>query len=141
MQEEGNSEDDGKIKSEVIRKLRETLNQHRQLSEDEGRSESQDTLPALSSTTAARQVEALDPERRKLDNKDFEAEIDLKKTYGICFLIILACQLLIMNGVFIFDGIGLLKFKDLTLQLYMGGTLTEVFGLVLVVTKYLFKRK
>ncbi|BDY95479.1 hypothetical protein MUTS15_41360 [Escherichia coli] len=42
-----------------------------------------------------------------------------------------------MNGVFIADGAGKLEFEDLTLQLYMGGTLTEVFGLVLVVTKYL----
>lgn len=141
MQEERNPEDDGKIKSEVIRQLRETLNQHRQISEDEGQSDQPEPPTAHFVASPARQVESLDPERRKLDNKDFEAEIKLKKTYGICFLIILACQLLIMNAVFIADGAGFLTFKDLTLQLYMGGTLTEVFGLVLVVTKYLFKRK
>ncbi|MDK1186572.1 MULTISPECIES: hypothetical protein [Cronobacter] len=141
MQEERTPGEDGKIKSEVLRQLKETLKQHRQISEDDGQPESQKHPASTPVVPAARQVEALDPERRKLDNQDFEAEIKLKKTYGIWFLIILACQLLIMNGVFISGGAGLLSFKDLTLQLYMGGTLTEVFGLVLVVTKYLFKRK
>ena len=137
-------EDDSSIRSEVGRQLKETLNQHRQQTEDSeqpGRGESNAIPPALHSSPAVRQVDSLDPERKKLNNQDFEAEIQLKKTYGKWFLIILACQLLIMNGVFIADGLGWLNFKDLTLQLYMGGTLTEVFGLVLVVTKYLFKRK
>lgn len=89
------------------------------------------------------QVGALDPEqhRKQLNNSDFEAEIALKKSYGKWFLIILAVQLGIMNGVFISVGFEWLKFDPLTLQLYMGGTLTEVFGLVLVVTKYLFKKR
>ncbi|HGC1897143.1 TPA: hypothetical protein ACIX49_004766 [Escherichia coli] len=97
----------------------------------------------LTEFTSVKQVNSLDTEheRKQLNNKDFEAEIDLKKRYGKWFLIILACQLLIMNGVFFATGAEWLVFKDLTLQLYMGGTLTEVFGLVLVVTKYLFKRK
>ncbi|MCI9500194.1 MAG: hypothetical protein HFE69_21425 [Enterobacter hormaechei subsp. steigerwaltii] len=90
---------------------------------------------------AAIQVNSLDTERQRLNNRDYEEEIKLKKSYGKWFLIILACQLLVMNGVFILDGWKVLSFEDLTLQLYMGGTLTEVFGLVLVVTKYLFKRK
>ncbi|SAF46361.1 hypothetical protein [Enterobacter kobei] len=93
------------------------------------------------SLPTAFQVNALDSERQRLNNRDFEEEIKLKKSYGKWFLIILACQLLVMNGVFILDGWKVLNFEDLTLQLYMGGTLTEVFGLVLVVTKYLFKRK
>ncbi|EAW1173078.1 hypothetical protein S922_15905 [Salmonella enterica subsp. enterica] len=90
-----------------------------------------------------KQVGALDPDsqRKHLNNKDFEEEIKLKKFYGFWFLVILACKLLIMNGVFILDGLKWVAFDPLTLQLYMGGTLTEVFGLVLVVTKYLFKRK
>jgi hypothetical protein len=89
----------------------------------------------------AKQVNALDTERQRLNNRDFEEEIKLKKYYGKWFLVILACQLLVMNGVFILDGWKVLSFEDVTLRLYMGGTLTEVFGLVLVVTKYLFKRK
>lgn len=160
------------LKSAVLRTLKDTLNQHRKLAEEE----EEPTSPEGDSTSAqpsvasaecdvgstkketaslnnvqgivyipqpVKQVGALDPEnqRKHLNNKDFEAEIKLKKSYGFWFLIILACQLLIMNGVFISDGLKWVSFDSLTLQLYMGGTLTEVFGLVLVVTKYLFKRK
>ncbi|AWZ81470.1 hypothetical protein CSC38_1704 [Escherichia coli] len=59
-----------------------------------------------------KQVNSLDTEheRKQLNNKDFEAEIALKKRYGKWFLIILAFQLLIMNGVFIADGAGKLEF-------------------------------
>ncbi|EPK7771231.1 hypothetical protein QFL30_003564 [Klebsiella oxytoca] len=99
-------------------------------------------VPSLKAPVTT-QVAGLDPEerRKKLNNRDFKAEIKLKKSYGKWFLIILAVQLAVMNLVFIFDGLKWLDFEPLTLQLYMGGTLTEVFGLVLVVTKYLFKKK
>lgn len=127
------------IRSEVLGTLKDILNRHRQIAEREEGVDS--PLNLQTESTSAWQVAALDPDRQKLNNQDFEAEIKLKKSYGKWFLVILACQLLIMNAVFIFDGAKLLEFKDLTLQLYMGGTLTEVFGLVLVVTKYLFKRK
>ncbi|MCC1771383.1 hypothetical protein KSI10_25390, partial [Salmonella enterica subsp. enterica serovar Indiana] len=89
----------------------------------------------------ALQVSSLDPERQRLNNEDFQAEIDLKKTYGKSFLCILAVQLLIMNMVFVADGFQWVFIDDTTLRIYMAGTLTEVFGLVLVVTKYLFKRR
>lgn len=195
--EDNNSEN--KLREEVLQKLRDTLNQHRQIAEEDdysssaecaqpkpehskpksthkhtagrltfrpsrdrvnsgyktansawvrelARSVSRDvvggnaSLPYQVKTT---QVSGLDPEehRKQLNNRDFKAEIKLKKSYGKWFLIILAVQLAVMNLVFIADGLKWLNFEALTLQLYMGGTLTEVFGLVLVVTKYLFKRK
>ncbi|WP_213322418.1 hypothetical protein [Klebsiella aerogenes] len=195
--EDNNSEN--KLREEVLQKLRDTLNQHRQIAEEDDYSSSAEctqpkpehskpknthkhtagrltfrpgrdransgyktansarvrelarsvsrevaggnvSLPYQVKTT---QVSALDPEehRKQLNNRDFKAEIKLKKSYGKWFLIILAVQLAVMNLVFIADGLKWLNFEALTLQLYMGGTLTEVFGLVLVVTKYLFKRK
>lgn len=127
------------FKNSIAQQLKETLNAHRKLAEedDTNSSKADEQKPPL-----AKEVSHLDPERQRLNNVDFEAEIKLKKSYGKWFLIILACQLLIMNGVFILVGWSKLTFKDdLTLQLYMGGTMTEVFGLVLVVTKYLFKRR
>lgn len=147
MPEETNDKD---FRASVLHQLRETLNQKRKL-DGESEAEGNDSAAAggeesceseLPAQSHLRQVGALDPERRRLNNADFEAEINLKKSYGKWFLIILACQLLIMNGVFVAVGLDKLSFKDnLTLQLYMGGTMTEVFGLVLVVTKYLFKRR
>ncbi len=128
-------QDNSKFRESVLQQLRETLNQRRKLEESGGARENE-------TDNSLKEVDALDPERKRLNNKDFEAEINLKKSYGKWFLVILALQLLIMNGVFIGVGGGWLKFDEpLTLQLYMGGTMTEVFGLVLVVTRYLFKRR
>lgn len=127
------------FKNSIAQQLKETLNAHRKLAEenDPEASNAEEPKPPL-----VKEVSQLDPERQRLNNVDYEAEIKLKKSYGKWFLVILACQLLIMNSVFIAVGLSKLTFKDdLTLQLYMGGTMTEVFGLVLVVTKYLFKRK
>ncbi|MBZ0060133.1 MULTISPECIES: hypothetical protein [unclassified Leclercia] len=127
------------FKNSIAQQLKETLNAHRKLAEED---EADPIKVDEQKPPIAKEVSHLDPERQRLNNVDFEAEIKLKKSYGKWFLIILACQLLIMNGVFILVGWSKLSFKDdLTLQLYMGGTMTEVFGLVLVVTKYLFKRR
>lgn len=127
------------FKNSIAQQLKETLNAHRKLAEED---DADPTKADEQKPPLAKEVNHLDPERQRLNNVDFEAEIKLKKSYGKWFLIILACQLLIMNGVFILVGWSKLIFKDdLTLQLYMGGTMTEVFGLVLVVTKYLFKRR
>lgn len=47
-----------------------------------------------------------------------------------------------MNAIFVATGIGCLRFQDPThLNLFMGGTLAEVFGVVLVITRYLFSKK
>lgn len=127
------------FKNSIAQQLKETLNAHRKLAEED---EAEPAKVDEQKPPIAKEVSQLDPERQRLNNVDFEAEIKLKKSYGKWFLIILASQLLIMNGVFILVGYSTLTFKDnLTLQLYMGGTMTEVFGLVLVVTKYLFKRR
>lgn len=47
-----------------------------------------------------------------------------------------------MNAVFIGVGIGCISYDEPSyLNLYMGGTLAEVFGVVLVITRYLFSKK
>ena len=38
------------------------------------------------------------------------------------------------------DQCNVMKFDAVTLQIFMGGTLAEVFGIVFVITKYLFSR-
>ncbi|MGL5370826.1 MAG: hypothetical protein ACRDBF_07345 [Plesiomonas shigelloides] len=148
-------ETDAGLKSSVLTQLKSSLNQRRQIDDEELVKPLAENDPAdvidtgnvshigiLPNKKQPVEVSALDTERTRLDNVDFEAEILLKKAYGKYFLIILATQLLIMNIVFISVGFEWIKFPDtLTLQLYMGGTMTEVFGLVLVVTKYLFKKR
>ncbi|EHV3112735.1 hypothetical protein LGF53_000202 [Salmonella enterica] len=142
------------LRKSVLNQLKSTLNQQRQIPQIEVKEPpSPEALRAdevdssniggsiLSFSQPALQVSSLDPERQRLNNEDFQAEIDLKKTYGKSFLCILAVQLLIMNMVFVADGFQWVFIDDTTLRIYMAGTLTEVFGLVLVVTKYLFKRR
>lgn len=69
------------------------------------------------------------------------ADTALKKLYAYWFIAILLGQLALMNLVFIGVGFGWLKFQEYALHLYMGGTLAEVFGVVFVITKYLFNRR
>jgi len=77
-------------------------------------------------------IEQENLDRRRSDRK-------LRETYAKRFLLFLAAQLIVMNIVFVATGLGWLKYKNRwTLELYMGGTLAEVFGIVVIVTRSLF---
>ena len=86
------------------------------------------------------EIPSLNPvEQADLDDK--KTDTSLKKLYAYWFIGILIGQLVILNAVFVCIGIGLLKYSDFVINLFLGGTLLEVFGVVLVITKYLFSRK
>lgn len=84
--------------------------------------------------------ENLDPViAAELDDKI--TDTGLKKIYAYSMIVILAAQLIIMNIVFVLVGVGILKYNDPAhLKMFMGGTLAEVFGIVLVITRYLFSK-
>ena len=82
----------------------------------------------------------MDPVTRAAVN-DQETDTELKKVYAYRFIWILIGQLVVLNLVFIAIGLGYLKYSDFVINLFLGGTLLEVFGVVLVITKYLFSRK
>lgn len=73
--------------------------------------------------------------------EDSKADRELKKYYASWFIKILIGQLVVMNIVFFSVGFKWLAFEQWTLNLYMSGTLAEVFGVILVVTKNLFPTK
>lgn len=75
----------------------------------------------------------------KLKNDNLETDINLKKSYAYWLIGVMIGQLLIMNTVFILVGTELIKYSEYILHLYISGTLLELFGLVLIITKYLFK--
>lgn len=88
------------------------------------------------------QLESLDALDKRADIDDKKNDTTLKTLYAKHFIWILVGQLIAMNAVFAGVGIGCLSFDDPThLNLYMSGTLAEVFGIVLVITKYLFSKK
>ena len=92
-------------------------------------------------TNSATQLTQLDPlTQAKLI--DQETDTKLKKLYAYWFIGILIGQLLIMNSIFVAVGLSWLNFIEPThLNLFMGGTLAEVFGVVYVITRYLFSKK
>lgn len=72
---------------------------------------------------------------------DKRADTGLKKIYAVWMLVILGVQLILLNAIFILVGYHVLVFDDTSyLKMFMGGTLAEVFGVVLVITKYLFSK-
>lgn len=73
--------------------------------------------------------------------KDIESDIELKKDYATGFLTILKVQLVAMNLVFVAVGLEWLKLAETTINIFMTGTLAEVFGVVFVITRYLFPKK
>jgi hypothetical protein len=72
---------------------------------------------------------------------DLKQDRELKKRYANWFIGILIVQLVLMNIVFVAAGAKYLSYDKWGLDLYMGGTLLEVFGVVLVITKNLFPQK
>jgi hypothetical protein len=89
----------------------------------------------------APQTQSLNADRESAITDDLRADTALKKTYAIWFVGILIGQLAVMNLIFLLVGVGLLRFSDYVLHLYMGGTLAEVFGVVFVITRYLFPKR
>ncbi|WP_321359577.1 hypothetical protein [Pseudomonas extremaustralis] len=87
----------------------------------------------------ATEINRLDPLKRA-DLDDRNSDRNLKELYAKWFIGILIGQLLLMNAVIVGNGVGCLKLEESVLKLYMSGTLLEIFGVVLVITKYLFKR-
>lgn len=88
-----------------------------------------------------KEVKELDPvQQAEVDDRTTDTR--LKRLYAYWFIGILIGQLFVMNLVFILAGVDVLKYEHPTyLNLYMGGTLAEVFGVVLVITRYLFSRR
>lgn len=100
-------------------------------------------LDLLAPASATKDIVSLDPavERARAHTADLKQDTSLKRLYANWFVGILAGQLLVMNCVFVAVGIGCLKFSEPVLQMYMAGTLAEVFGVVYVITRYLFSKK
>lgn len=72
------------------------------------------------------------------DELDQQSNRSLKKSYAYWFIGILIGQLVVMNGVFIAHGAGCLTFDEVTLRIYTGSTVLEVFGVIVIIVHNLF---
>lgn len=70
--------------------------------------------------------------------EDSKSDRDLKKKYAKWFMSILILQLSVMNVVFILSGYKILNYSEWSLNLYMSGTLAEVFGGIFIIINNLF---
>lgn len=70
---------------------------------------------------------------------NIERDQNLKEKYAIILIIILAIQLLALITIFILKGCNVLTYSDSTFNLFITGGIAEVFVLVRVIVKYLFK--
>ncbi len=63
----------------------------------------------------------------------------IRNTYAIILLIILGIQLVALTVIFILTGANVLHYSDATLNIYVTAGIAEVFVLIRVIVKYLFK--
>lgn len=70
---------------------------------------------------------------------NIERDQNLKEKYAIILIVILAIQLSSLIAVFIAKGMGKLTYSDSTFNIFITGGIAEVFVLVRVIVKYLFK--
>ncbi|QIL89927.1 hypothetical protein GNX18_09290 [Microbulbifer sp. SH-1] len=99
-----------------------------------------EALTQLKGKLASGTVTKVDPlVQSQLD--DSQNDRELKKRYANYFIWILVGQLFAMNLAFILVGFKWMEFERYELELYLAGTLAEVFGIVLIITKNLFPNR
>ena len=74
-----------------------------------------------------------------LFTENIEKDQKLRQKYAVILMIILSIELLSLIVIFILKGLGILNYSDSTLNLFITGGIAEVFVLVRVIVKYLFK--
>mgnify|MGYP006927291197 CR=1 FL=1 len=68
-----------------------------------------------------------------------DSDVKLKEKYAKILVIMLAIQLFALNGIFIARGLNFINYSDVAFNIFITGSLGEIFGLVMVIVKYLFK--
>ena len=96
-----------------------------------------DRIRAIMASGRTKEVSPLDASHLR----DAALDRKLKKQYARGFIYILIGQLFLMNTIFALAGCKILNYEPWTLDIFMSGTLAEVFGVVVIITKNLFPRK
>lgn len=68
-----------------------------------------------------------------------EADRNLRFIYAVILVVILGLELIALTTVFILTGRGILQYSDTTLNIFLSAGIAEVFVLIRVIVKYLFK--
>lgn len=93
-------------------------------------------------------VNTVDEVKKKWDMNDkiIELFVDnigqdqkLRSRYAIILIVILGLELIALLTIFVLNGVGVLNYSDATFNIFVSGGIAEVFVLVRVIVKYLFK--
>lgn len=109
--------------------------------QDVARSEA--NVVRIADSGGGREVSTLPPFLRHLDERDHAQDIRLKKIYALSLLAGLGIQLLIADGVFVAYGwVGeQWKISEPVMSVWLGATVIQVIGIILVVANYLFPHR
>lgn len=70
---------------------------------------------------------------------NIEKDQKLKEKYAIILIKMLGLQLVALLIIFLLKGFGLITYSDTTFNIFISGGIAEIFVLVRVIVKYLFK--
>lgn len=94
--------------------------------------------PSAKELWEAGKASAIETPKLSQDELDQVSNRSLKQKYAYWFIGILICQLVVMNLIFFFVGLGVLHFDQVTINIYTTSTILEVFGVVFVIVNNLF---
>lgn len=71
--------------------------------------------------------------------KNIDEDQELRKRYATILIVILAIELVALILIFVLKGLDILHYSDTTFNIFITGGIAEVFVLVRIIVKYLFK--
>lgn len=71
--------------------------------------------------------------------KNIDEDQKLRKRYATILIMILAIELIALIAIFMLKGLNILNYSDTTFNIFITGGIAEVFVLVRIIVKYLFK--
>ena len=71
--------------------------------------------------------------------KKIDEDQELRKKYATILIMILAIELVALILIFVLKGLDILHYSDTTFNIFITGGIAEVFILVRIIVKYLFK--
>lgn len=74
-----------------------------------------------------------------LFERNIEKDQKLRSIYAIILIAMLFVELLTLTVIFILEGCGRLEYSEMTFNLFITGGIAEIYVLVKVIVKYLFK--
>jgi hypothetical protein len=109
----------------------------------EGVAPSEAAVVEIADAGGGREIDKLPAPLQNLPQKDHAQDIRLKRIYALALLVGLGVQVVIVDGVFIayaWAGVNW-NVAEPVMSIWLGATVVNVIGVVLVVTNYLFPQR